>query len=81
MSIVKAASLEALRTALNASFKKGFESAQTNHEEITMVVPSTSKSNTYGWLGAMASVREWLGDRVVNSLKEHSYTIENKVSS
>lgn len=78
MAVVTNATLRAIRTQLNTDFKKGFEGASTNHEVITMVVPSSSASNTYGWLGAMPSVREWIGDRVINDVAEHGYAISNK---
>lgn len=78
MAVIKSAVLQAIRTQLNADFKKGFEGAMPNHEPITMTVPSSTASNTYGWLGAMPSVREWIGDRVINDVAEHGYAISNK---
>ena len=43
-----------------------------------MITKSTTKQNEYGWLGNFPGMREWLGDRVVNALKAHGYTIKNK---
>lgn len=77
MAVITNPLLQALRTQLNADFKRGFESAEPNHMPITMKVPSTSASNTYGWIGKMASVRKWVGDRIINDLAEHGYTIFN----
>lgn len=76
--IITNGSLQALRTGLSKAYEKGFETAKPNHEPITMIVPSTTASNTYGWLGQMPKVREWLGDRVINNLKEHGYAVANK---
>jgi len=42
------------------------------------VIKSTTKSNTYGWLGKFPSLRKWIGDRVIDSMKAHSYQIVNE---
>jgi phage major head subunit gpT-like protein len=41
-------------------------------------VRSGSRQTTYPWLGRTTKFREWLGDRVVQALETHSYTIVNK---
>jgi len=76
--IIKSSVLQGIRTALRSDFQGGFEGVTPNYSKLAMVVPSSTASNTYGWLGSMPSVREWIGDRVVNDLKEHAYTITNK---
>ena len=44
----------------------------------TTSVPSTTGKEEYGWLGQIAGVRKWLGDRVVNSISTSGYTIKNE---
>jgi phage major head subunit gpT-like protein len=78
MAIVSSATLEALRTGFSATFQKTLQSVEPQYMEVASVVPSSTKSNTYGWLGAMPAFREWIGDRVMNSIQEHGYTITNK---
>ena len=39
------------------------------------MIKSTTKSNTYGWLGKFPSLRKWVGDRVIESMKAHGYQI------
>ena len=41
-------------------------------------VPSTGKSETYGWIGQVPTLREWLGEKHLKSLEDHEYTITNK---
>ena len=41
-------------------------------------VQSNANSETYGWLGDVPQVREWLGAKKAKSLKDYSYTITNK---
>jgi phage major head subunit gpT-like protein len=70
--------LKTLGVGFKASYQGGLDVAPTDHEMIAMEVPSTTKSNEYGWLGKFPSVREWLGDRVVQNMAGSSYTITNK---
>ncbi|WP_337840509.1 Mu-like prophage major head subunit gpT family protein [Rheinheimera sp.] len=78
MAMVTSAVLNAMRAAFNAKFEEGKTSAQSQYMAVATVVPSTTKSNTYGWLGQWPGFREWIGDRVINSMKEHGYALENK---
>lgn len=78
MALVTNASLNAMRVAFNKVFEQGKVRAKPQYLQVATVVPSTSKSNTYGWLGQWPGFREWVGDRVINSMKEHAYSIQNK---
>lgn len=42
------------------------------------ILPSSSASEKYGWLGAVPIMREWLGDKKSKSIGDFSYTIPNK---
>lgn len=75
--IINTAALTALRTAFNAKFKNGLGQATSMYAQVATIVPSTTKSNTYGWLGKVPNMRKWVGERVIQSLSEHSYTVEN----
>lgn len=45
---------------------------------VAMLAPSTGAEEKYPWLGDMPGFRKWLGERVVNRLKAHGYTIPNE---
>ena len=76
--IVTSATLAAIRTGFNKKFEDAKTKAEPMFGAVATTVPSTTKSNTYGWLGQWPGFREWIGDRVLNSLKEHGYTVTNK---
>ena len=78
MAIVTPAIVTALYTSWRGDFKNGVESAKPQWSQIATEVKSSSKSNTYGWLGKFPKMREWIGDRVINSMQAHGYTITNK---
>ncbi|QIL81779.1 hypothetical protein G7047_19055 [Diaphorobacter sp. HDW4A] len=72
------ANLKALYVAFNAAFKGGLGQAASQYTQIATVVPSTTGSEEYAWLGKLPGLREWLGDRVVHAIGNHGYTIKNK---
>lgn len=70
--------LVTLGIAFNSAFKGGVAQAESTSAAVTTAVPSSTGKEEYGWLGKIPSVREWLGDRVVNNISQSSYTIANK---
>ena len=55
-----------------------FEAAPAFKDRIAMTVPSTSRDETYGWLGQFPQLREWIGPRHVKNLTAHGFTIQNR---
>ena len=56
----------------------GLDTVPPMHERITVGIPSTSKENLYGWLKDIPGMREWLGERVVNTMSIDGYRIRNR---
>lgn len=78
MAMVTAAVVQSLFTGFKKSFEDGKSEAPSQYTKIATVIQSTTKSNTYGWLGKFPSLRKWIGDRVINSMAAHGYTIVNE---
>lgn len=76
--IITKANLATLFVAFKAAFAGGLGSAPSQYQRIATVVPSSTGSEEYGWLGSFPKMREWLGDRVVNAMRQHGYSIKNK---
>ena len=76
--MVNNANLDALRVGFNASFQRGFSGTTALYTTIASVIPSSTRLNTYGWLGNFPQMRRWVGDRRVNSLDERAYTLANE---
>lgn len=76
--IINSANLQGLRTTFSAAFNKAFQNTTTNKEKIATTVPSSTKLNTYGWLGDFPTMREWIGEREIRNLSEKDYNIANK---
>lgn len=67
-----------LTTSFKSSFQAGVDSKEQQHTKVATVIQSTTASNSYGWLGKMKGLREWIGPRIINSISTHSYSIKNK---
>lgn len=76
--IINKGTLSTLFTGFNTLYQQGFEAAMSDWDKVSMVVPSNTKSETYGWMGKVTSFREWVGDRVLQNLSASSYQIFNK---
>lgn len=76
--IITGTALKTLGTSFNALFSSGLGMVAAQRDAIATTVPSTTSTNEYAWLGALPNMREWLGDRQVQQLKGHGYSVENK---
>lgn len=81
MALITAAILTALNTGVKKNFQDGYAAMRATAfwDQVATLVPSTTASNTYGWLADFPQLREWVGDRVVKDMKETGYSIENKL--
>ncbi|HAH1134202.1 TPA: head protein, partial [Escherichia coli] len=55
--IVTPASIKALMTSWRKDFQGGLEDAPSQYSKIAMVVNSSTRSNTYGWLGKFPTLK------------------------
>jgi len=76
--IINQGNLANLFIGYKAAFNNGFDGVKPSYTRIATVVPSTTKSEKYAWLGQAPRIREWLGDRVVTNISAHDYSIANK---
>jgi phage major head subunit gpT-like protein len=71
--------LNGLRTTFSAAFWNVFQNTPAWYDKITTSVPSSSGSNTYGWVMNSFAMREWIGPRVVQNIQEHEFQVPNKI--
>lgn len=76
--VINSQTLDTLRVGFKSLYDAAYAATPTFHEKVAMSVPSNARAEKYGWLGDLPGLREWLGDRVINGLKEHAYEIVNK---
>jgi phage major head subunit gpT-like protein len=75
---INASTLSALFTGFKVIFNKAFEGTPSDWEKLAMVVPSSTSQEVYAWLGTITGFSKWAGDRVIQNLKTHDFTIKNE---
>jgi len=76
--IVNKETLDGLARNIKTTFQKALDAVTGTWQETTMVIPSGGAENDYKWLTNWPQMREWIGDKVINSLKAAKYVLANK---
>lgn len=78
--LVNNANITALRTGYQTLFQDALNgmTTQSLYKRVAMIIKSTNKRETYGWLKDDARMRKWVGPRMVNALAENGQVIENE---
>ena len=79
MAIISPALIKALFTSYRKEYQNGLTMVAPSYDKIATVIPSTTASNTYGWLGQFPQFREWVGERQIKDMQVSGYTIMNKL--
>lgn len=75
--IVKGSS--AITPAIRGEFIKAFLQGVSYVERLCLMVGSDKPSESYAWLGEVAAIKEWLGEREIKGFTDASYSITNKL--
>lgn len=75
---ISADALRALYTAVQLNFNQGRNMYTPLWQRLATLVNSTTAQEDYAWLGEFSRLREWIGDRQVNRMKVHNYSLKNK---
>ncbi|MBA49552.1 MAG: Mu-like prophage major head subunit gpT family protein [Paracoccus sp. (in: a-proteobacteria)] len=79
MPIINAENLDLAFRGFKSIYSTAYLAAPSQAAKVAMTVPSSSRDESYGWLGQFPQLREWLdGERVVRQLKAHGFTIVNR---
>lgn len=76
--LITPANLKTLFIGFKANFQGGLNTAQSLYQQLATVVPSSTGTEEYGWLGQMPNMREWIGERAVHGIESHGYSLKNK---
>ena len=71
------ANLTNLFTGYSTAFQEGFGAAPSHYASVAMTVPSTGRSETYGFLSRLPVIRQWIGDRLLQRLGGAKFELEN----
>ncbi|NBB17043.1 head protein [Caulobacter sp. SLTY] len=75
--IITVAALQALRTGFRTLFNNALKEAKPLYAAMTTTVTSSTKVETYGFLGDFPIFRKWLGPKRIKSMQEKAYQLTN----
>src|SRR5699024_11093226 len=78
MAAISHALIKALNVGFDKSFQNGLSQAESQYLKLATRTKSNTSSTTYGWLGNMPALREWVGARVIQDITNSGYNIVNK---
>jgi len=78
MAILNGENLNTASKAFKKEFENFYTQTQVNYDKVATQINSNSLNSSYTWLGDFPKMREWVGNRVIQDLKAHSYTITKK---
>ena len=76
--IINSATLDLAFRGFKTVYTGAFNAAETHYDKIAMSVPSSSRDESYGWIGQFPQLREWVGPRHVKNLAAYGFTITNR---
>jgi phage major head subunit gpT-like protein len=76
--IINGQTLDLAFQGFKTVYTEAFDQAETHYDKIAMTVPSSSRDESYGWIGQFPQLREWVGPRHVKNLAAHGFTITNR---
>lgn len=75
---VNAQAIQTIYTGFRVLANQAMSAAQPQYQRVATVIPSRTKQEDYGWLGSLSGMREWIGDRIIQNLSNHGFTIKNR---
>jgi phage major head subunit gpT-like protein len=75
---VTVAALGAVFTALSLKFQSAFKAYQSKAGVLYTRLPSNTRTNTYGWMTQLPFMKEWIGERQLESIGSQAMSVTNK---
>ena len=76
--LINPANIDLATKGFKTVYSDAYLKAEVAWDKLAMTVDSSSRDETYGWMGMMPQLREWLGSRVVQNLSAQKFTITNR---
>lgn len=69
--------LDSLFIGFNTQFQAGWADAPRDFAQFSMIVPSSTAIEKYGWLQMLSRMRKWIGPRLVNNIETEVMSLTN----
>lgn len=75
---ITTAKVQAVTRGITQSFDNGVRTGTPLYNSLCTIVPSSSRDESYGWIGDVPKMREFLGERQYDQLRAFNYQLANK---
>lgn len=75
--IINSAAIRKASAGLKTIFNGAFKEAEPKWKLFATEVKSESDREVHGWLGKLPTLRKWIGERHIQNIAEHDYTVVN----
>lgn len=76
MAVVTSTTIQTLFNNFKALYLRGLQKSG-DWPKVASEFKSSGSGNIYSWLGAFPMLRKWVGNRVIENMKESDYTLKN----
>ncbi|ADZ72408.1 Mu-like prophage major head subunit gpT family protein [Polymorphum gilvum] len=76
--IINQQSLDDLFRGFSRAYQHGFDDTKPHWPSIATMIPSSTRENSYAWLGKFPKLREWIGSRTYETMQTRRYTVLNR---
>lgn len=76
--LINSATLAELDTTVQLTFNRGLQRTVTPWQPIAMRVPSGGAENLYPLFTEIGGIREWVGDRIIQNVRQDGFRLVNK---
>lgn len=76
--IINQVNIRTMSIGYSVIFSKALANTPVTYQQIATTVPSTTRDQSYNWLGQMPQMREWIGEREIQNINAYDYVIKNK---
>lgn len=76
--LVTKTAIQNLQVGFSQIYRTGWSATAPRLVELATTVPSSTRTNTYGWMARLLKMRKWEGPRLIQNLNTHAYTLENE---
>ncbi len=77
-SVITFPLLQSINDAISLAFDTQLYAAPSIYKQFTYEQPSTGRAEVYPRLDMLPGLREWIGDRVVNTVSLETFSISNR---
>lgn len=75
---INISTLTSIYESVRALFAQIYDEQVPDYQTYAMEVPSGGQTEVHNWLGAIPSLKEWVGSRVIDKLSAFEYAVENR---